>query len=58
MVLVSFLEGYVLLPFGLASSLGAVLLTALRLTCCAEVVAVKIGGKPERAPELINHCLG
>jgi hypothetical protein len=36
-VLVGFVEGYVLLPFGLASFLGAIFLTALVVARCAEV---------------------
>ena len=41
-VLIGFVQGYVLLPFGLAAFLGGVFLTALvSLALCAEVATLK-----------------
>jgi hypothetical protein len=46
-VLIGFVEGYVLLPFGLAAFLGSLFLTALVVwRCCAEVVRFEIRWKP------------
>ena len=41
-VLIGFVEGYVLLPFGLASFLGAVFHRLRGLACCAEMVTVNL----------------
>jgi len=39
-VLIGFIEGYILLPFGLAAFVGAVFLPRSWFGCCAEVVTV------------------